>query len=174
MQYASLAIIEMKTRKPIFLKSLYGLSLAFILGILVLFRADKSESSFEKTTGILTFFNKESGLRSNNGVSKFRYLQLDSYPKTFELFIGKDWGDFKPKFEKVDDLKIGDTITIYFDENFKTESDPVNRLAYFIDRGHEPIFVKGSWEKYLAYFIIGLATIVLLILVVAKRKSKIS
>ena len=90
------------------------------------------------------------------------------------FFIGKDWGDFKPKFEKVDDLKIGDSVTIYFDENFKTESDTINRLAYFIDRGQEPIFVKGSWEKNFAYFIFGSVLIILFVLVVAKRKSKIT
>ena len=129
------------------------------------------KSSFEKITGTIVLFNKESGSRSNRNTSKFRYLQVDSYPKTFELFIGKDWGDFKPKFEKVDDLKIGDTVTIYFDENFKTESDPVNRLVYFIDKGQMSIFVKGSWEKYLSYFIFGSAVIIFFALVLAKRKS---
>jgi len=163
---------QMKTKKPIFLNSLIGLSFALFLGIFLLFRATKDKSSFEKIRGSIVFFNKENGLHTNT--TKFRYLKLDSYPKTFELFIGKGWGDFKPKFEKVDELKIGDTVTIYYDENFKTKSDPVNRLAYFIDRGQEPIFIKGGWEKYLAYFIFGSVILILLVLIVAKRKSKIS
>ena len=164
----------MKTKKPIFINSLFSLSFVLILAIFLFFRANKDKSSFEKTRGKIVLFNKENGLSTNNNSSNFRYLKVDSHPKTFELFIGKDWGDFKPKFEKVDDLKIGDSVTIYFDENFKTESDTINRLAYFIDRGQEPIFVKGSWEKYLAYFIFGSVLIILFVLVVAKRKSKIT
>ena len=164
----------MKTKKPIFLNSLIGLSFASILGIFLLIRATKDKSSFEKTSGSIVLLYKENGLSTNDITSKFRYLKVNGYPKTFELFIGKGWGDFKPKFEKVDELKIGDTVTIYYDENFKTKSDPINRLAYFIDRGQEPIFIKGGWEKYLAYFIFGSIIVILFVLIIAKRKSKIS
>ena len=105
--------------------------------------------------------------------SKYRYLRIDSHPKIFELFIGKDFGDFKPKFEKVDTLSINDTITIYYDENFKTLDDPINRLTYYKDRGQEVIFIKGGWEKSLAIFIIGLSILIILVLIVLKRRGKI-
>lgn len=41
-------------------------------------------------------------------------LKVKGYPKTFELFIGKDFGDFSPEFEKIDDLKLGDKIDVFF------------------------------------------------------------
>ncbi len=112
-----------------------------------------------------SFQNKES--------SKFRYLRLDNFSKTFQLFIGKGSGDFKPEFEKIDALKIGDSVTIYFDENFKTKEDSINRLTYFIDKGNEAFFIKGGFEKYVAYFIIGIAIIFILTLIILKKKGKI-
>ena len=143
------------------------------LGFLLFTRADKSKSSFQNVSGIITSFSNSIESFPDKDSSKFRYLQLDNSPKTFELFIGKGSGDFRPKFEKIDDLKIGDSVLIYFDENYKTQQDPINRLVYFIDKGGEAIFIKDGFEKYLACFIIGISLISILTLVILKRKGKI-
>lgn len=163
----------MKSKHPIFLKSISGLLFAMALGFLLFTRADKSKSSFQNVSGIITSFSNSIESFPDKDSSKFRYLQLDNFPKTFELFIGKGSGDFRPKFEKIDDLKIGDSVLIYFDENYKTQQDPINRLVYFIDKGGEVIFIKGGFEKYLACFIIGISLISILTLVILKRKGKI-
>ena len=163
----------MKSTKPIFLKSVGGFLFAIALGYSLLLRADKNKSSFQKVTGIIASFEKTNKYFPNKDSLKFRYLEIIDFPKTFELFIGKGSGDFKPKFERVDNLKLNDTITIFFDENSKTQSDPINRLTYYIDRGKEVIFIKGSSEKYMAYFVIDFSLICILILIILKRKSKI-
>jgi hypothetical protein len=163
----------MKSKHPVFLKSISGLIFAMALGFLLFTRSEKSKSSFQNVRGIITSFGNSNESFPDKDSSKFRYLQIGNFPKTFELFIGKGSGDFKPKFEKIDDLKIGDSVTIYFDENLKTQQDPINRLAYFIDKGEEAIFIKGDFEKYLAYFIIGISLISILTLVMLKRKGKI-
>jgi hypothetical protein len=96
--------------------------------------------------------------------SKFRYLKIDNFPETFRLFVGKSAGDFKPEFEKIDSLKKEDVVTIYFSGN----------ETYFIDRGEEAIFIKGSFQKYLSIGIIICCTILILLLVILKSKGKIT
>src|SRR4051812_35897985 len=164
----------MNTKGHIFVKSTLSLLLVIAAGFYLIFRAEKPKSQLIKGEGIVLSLSKTYASFPGKDTSKFRYLQIDNYPKLIELFIGKSAGDFKPKFEKVDALKPGDAITIYFDENFKTRDDPVNRLVYFIDRGNEAIFIKGSWEKYLGYFLILAAIVIFFILYRAKLKGKIT
>ena len=163
----------MKTNKPIFIKGILGILFAIALALFVFFRASKDKFSFQKVSGIITSLDKTNENFPNKDSLKFRYLKIDNSPKTFELFIGKDLGDFKPEFEKIDNLISGDSVTIYFDENYKTQDDPINRLTYFIDRGQSVIFIKGSGEKYLAYFLIGLSITGILTLIILKKKGKI-
>lgn len=160
--------------KPIFIKGIGGLFFCMVLGLFLFLRADKKKSSFQQVTGVITYMGKTTAYSTHNGSSKYRYLEIDNFPKTFELFVGKTAGDFKPQLEKIDQLKMGDTITLFFDENFKTRNDPINRLTYFIDKGQEVIFIKGGWEKYFAYFIFGISLLFMLALVFLKRKGKIS
>lgn len=161
-------------KKDIFFKSLYGLGFTILLGILICTRSDKRKFEFNKVTGRLISITNSNQLLPSQDTIKKRYLSVDNYPKVFEIFIGKDFGDFKPKFEKIDSLISNDEITIYFDENIQTQNDPINRLAYFIDRGQETIFIKGNWEKNLGFFLIGLSISILIVLIFLKLKRKIS
>ena len=126
------------------------------------------------TNGVIEYLVNKVSVYPNKDASKFRYLKVDSYAKPFELFVGKGSGNFKPEYERVDLLKPGDTITVYYDENLYTQKDPVNRLAYFIERNSETIFVKGSWEKYLAYFIAAVSLLAFLWILRLKQRGKIS
>ena len=119
----------MKSKNPIFAKSVIGLLFTIALGYIVFLRADKSKDSFQNINGIVTSVNRSHIGFPNKDSLKYRYLKIDKFYKTFELFIGKGVGDFKPKFEKVDVLKEGDSISIYFDENNNTQNDPINRLT---------------------------------------------
>jgi hypothetical protein len=164
----------MSTKKYIFFKSLYTLFFVIFLGCLIFARAGKSKSEFQKVTGRLISIEKTSKSLPNQDTAKMRYLLIDNHPKIFQIFIGKEFGDFKPKFEKIDSLRANDDITIYFDENFKTQNDPINRLTYFIDRGQETIFIKGDWEKNAGIFLIGLCVAIIVILIILKQKGKIA
>jgi hypothetical protein len=163
-----------KVRHPIFHKSLYGILTALALAVLVYTRAGNERSEFYQTTGEVLYIGEATASLPQKDKHKHRYLQVSSHAKTFELFVGKATGDFQPQFEKLDSLQTGDTVTIYYDENPYTENDHINRLAYFIDRGKEPVFIKGSWEKKLAYFILGLCALLAALLFYLKKKGRIS
>ena len=164
----------MKSDHPIFLKSIGGVVFVILLGGVVFFRAGKSRKEFQHVSGVITGLHTTNQRYPTRDSVKYRYLQMDHYPKTFELFVGKDAGDFKPQFEKIDQLKAGDSISVFFDASFSRREDPMNHLAYFIDRGPEVIFIKGSGEKSLAYFIIGFSIVGMGVLAWLKKKGKIS
>ena len=105
-----------------------------------------------------------------------RYLKVAGYSKAFELFIGKDPGDFSPAFEQVDKLKTGDIVTVFFDEEESKSSDEafINRLAQFVDSGQKAYFIRGSKDKYFGYFGIALGACIGVGLVLLKRAGKIS
>ena len=161
-----------KAGYKIFQKSVSGIGLAILLGIIIIGRSQKEKADFESASGKIIYLEKYNDYAQTNDTVKFRYLQIDNYPKIFEIFIGRDAGDFKPKFERIDDLKLNDIITIYFDEKFNKGGN-INRLAYFIDRGQETIYIKGSWEKYLGYFIVAISLLTLILIFLLKSKGKI-
>jgi hypothetical protein len=164
----------MKPKPHIFWKSIFSMVFVIFISLFLAQRAYKNKASFQRIDGVIISLENTHEHFEGKDTAKFRYLAIDKYPKPFQLFIGKAKGDFKPKFEHIDDLNIGELVTIYFDENNNTKNDPVNNLAYFIDRGQEPIFVKGNFEKYLAYGLMGFCVIFMLILLLLRRKGKIS
>ena len=163
----------MKSKHQIFLKSIWGIVVVFFFSVIVFIRADKNKFSFDNIIGKIVYLSTSFQDAPNRHIGKYRYLQIENFPKTFEVFVGKDAGDFKPKLEKIDSLRIGDEIRIFFDKNFKTLDDPINRLVYFIDKRNQPYFIKGSWEKTLAYFGFGISMAILLLLIFLRRSGKI-
>ena len=163
----------MKEKQPIFKKSISGLLFAIALSVFFVQRGDKSKASFDNVTGTIISFEKTNENYPRRDSSKFRYLRVESYPKPFEIFVGKDAGDFKPKFENVDNLQIGDIITVYYAEDGKTQKAAVNNLVYFIDKGKEVVFIEGNSKKNVIYGLIGFCLITILILVILKWKGKI-
>ena len=162
-----------KQRAPIFIKSIGTLAVCIVLSLVYVQKGDKQRSAFQKISGNIISIDNSDERYAGKDTSKFRYISIDNFPKPFEIFIGKSTGDFKPTFEQVDNLKVGDSLTVYFDESNKSKNDPVNRLAYFIDRGSEVIFIHGNSIKSLIYGLIIFCALFMIVLVILKKKGKI-
>ena len=119
----------------------------------------QSKDKFEKISGHITYLEKKFNDLPNREAGKFRFLKLDNYPYAIELFVGKDLGDFKPKFEQVDNLKVGDPVTVYYYETNSDRNDLINRHVKFIDRQGINYFEQGS-----SLITIGIIVIVLCVL----------
>lgn len=159
-------------KKPhvLFFKTMITLAGVSVLGAILFFRGTKPKSAFTRETGVIAHSGKSyADYPARNG--KFHYLLLEGNARPFELFIGKDPGDFSPAYEKLDGLQVGDTITIYHDELLVQSIKPVNKLAYFIDKGKTAYFIKGSRDKYFAYFIWGFCLLFSAVMVILKRKG---
>ncbi|MDP9043049.1 MAG: hypothetical protein M3N30_13810 [Bacteroidota bacterium] len=132
----------------------------------------KSKAEFVSVRGSVEFISMKYGDLPNRDYSKYRYLKINRYSRPFELFVGKEGGDFSPDLDKIDSLKMGDIITVYYDYNYKTAPEPVNRLTYFIDRGAEPVFIFSHSLRQMAWILIGLSLTCLIVVIVYNQKQK--
>lgn len=162
-----------KRQYPIFKKSIAGIITILILGSIVLIRGTKDKTEFHQMTGKIVFIDKTFEELPLRHIGKYRYLSIDNYPKVFSIFVGKDFGDFKPYLEKIDDLEVGDEIVVYFDEDTQETDNRLNRLIQYIDKNGEPYFMRGSKDKNGGYFFIGLGIILGGFIIYLKKAGKI-
>lgn len=125
-----------------------------VLASLTLVRGLKEKQDFKSSKGSITYIDSTYKHYPYRHHGKFRYIIVDSYPYAFEIFIGKDWDEFGPKYEQIDSLRVGDIITVYYDEVKETKEDRLNRLVQFIDKENTPIFVKGSTDIGMGIFLL--------------------
>ncbi|MDQ8006408.1 MAG: hypothetical protein REI64_16515 [Pedobacter sp.] len=163
----------MYNKKPvIFFKTIYGIITVIVLSCFGIIRGTKTEKEFDKVSGKITYIGKHYKELPNRNFGKYRYIKLDVSEQIFEIFIGKDFGDFKPSFEKIDGLKVDDTINIYFDID-PSETENINRLVQFIFKNEVPYFKRGSIDKYIGITLLAIGILSFLLLAILKYKDKI-
>lgn len=165
--------MDKSKQHPIFLKELLSLLFCLALSITVIVRANKLKSDFIHVKGKIIYLEKKLPNRDIQKKAKERYLQIDQSAKIFKIFVGKDWGDFKPQFEMIDSLQLGDSIDIYYDENFKTKTEQINSLVQYIDKNEKTYFVRGPEDKILGPFLLVFCLILILVLYFLKRTGTI-
>lgn len=137
---------------PIRFRVISAVSVIIIIFMLFVMRRDSQQKkNYDKVSGTIAYIDQQFGKWPNRDFGKYRYIRLDEYPYTFELFIGKDVGDFKPKFEQVDKLALGDVITVYYYETNDMQNDGINRHAKFIDKESMTYFEAGNSINLLAF-----------------------
>jgi hypothetical protein len=145
-----------------------------ICAFVIIQRSSKSKSEYDRITGVVTMIGKSFGDLPYRDLGKYRYIKLEGYSYPFELFIGNESGDFKPKFEKIDGLNVGDTISVYGYETSNTQEVGVNRFAQFIEKHNELYFERGSSGKTLGFVILGLSTLLVLFSFIMLKLKKIT
>ncbi|HEY3370730.1 MAG TPA: hypothetical protein VGK10_07775 [Prolixibacteraceae bacterium] len=165
--------MKTKLQYPIFKKSIAGVITILILGSFILIRGTKDKTEFHQLTGKVVFLDKTFEELPLRHLGKYRYLLIDNYSNVFEIFVGKDFGDFKPLLERIDDLKVGDEIVVHFDEDSKEKINRLNRLIQYIDKDGKPYFIRGNKDKNGGYFFIGLSIILGAFIIYLKEIGKI-
>jgi hypothetical protein len=150
-----------------------GVVTIIVLAFGVLLRGQKDKNEFYKATGRVTYLARTYQEYPVRHAGKYRYLQIDGYPKVFEVFIGNEAGDFKPDFERIDQLKIGDPLLVYYDESSREDDIRINRLAQYIDKEQQPYYIRGSWDKYMGCFLMGIGVFIGIWLLYLRSKGKI-
>jgi hypothetical protein len=135
---------------PIFLRFRALLGIALILSLLaiqLINTVSRPKESYNQNTGVITYFENQYGKLPYKGMGKYRYVKISGYSYPFELFVGKDPGDFRPKYENVDSLRIGDMITVYHYESSDAPDLGVNRNAQFVERDNRLFFERGASNR---------------------------
>lgn len=71
----------------------------------------------------------------------------------------------------MDRLSLGDSVTLYYDDNSYTESELVNRLTRFIDKNEEAVYIQSSkTDKTFGYSLLIIGIIIMAILILTLKK----
>ena len=160
---------------PLNLRGIIAVSILLtVMTIVYIQMNSKGKFEYEKTTGKILYLEKELGQLPVRHVGKYRYLQVDGYKYPFEIFVGNESGDFKPKFEQIDNLKPGDIITVFYYETEHTRSEALNRFIQFIDKKNESFFERGSSSKTLGVVLICFCVLMVAGGIVLWRLKKIN
>jgi hypothetical protein len=134
-------------------------------------RGFKDKNDFHKIIGNVVYLDAKYEEMPTSNFGKYRYLQVDNFNKVFEIFVGNESGDFKPYFEKIDSIKIGDRIEIYYDIDEMESNNKINSLIQFIDKDSTPYFIRGNEDKILGIGILSFGLIGFLVLLILKLKK---
>jgi len=94
----------------------------------------------------------------------------------FDIFVGKEKGDFGPQFEQLDKLKIGDEITVYHADKTPLQRNRdlrLNKTVQFIDKDAEAYFIRGNKDKFGGYILGGIGLLLGITLLILKQVGKI-
>jgi len=135
-----------------------------LIGFMVfyMYQNMKEKPEYDKTTGRIAYLDKQLGNLPFRDLGKYRYLIVEGYSYPFEIFIGSDAGDFKPKFEQIDNLHRDDTVTVYYYETDNTRGEGINRFMQYIDKKSTSFFELGNSARTTGIIIITLCILVIL------------
>lgn len=139
------------------------------IGIFVTINNSKKKEEYDKSSGTIEYYDKEFQNLPNRHQGDFRYLKIDTYPYLFEIYEPNS----EPIENKIDDLKVGDTIDVYYYETFDTRNIGLNRFIQFVDKNGQPYFVRNGFQKQLGFAIIGLSILLNIIAFVFWKKGKL-
>lgn len=120
------------------------------LGVLGVKNNSKSKAEYDKSTGTIEYLDKTFKQLPTRHKGDFRYLKVDTYPYTFEIYEPNS----KPTDKKIDDLKTGDKIDIYYYETSYTTDEGINRYTQFIDKDGQSYFIRNGFQLQLGYIVI--------------------
>lgn len=161
------------SRKPIFTKAITASIFIAAFGVYLYARSLKSKSDYETVKGTVDFIGERF---ENLGPRDTRYIHIKGYPLVFEVFIGKETGDFSPKLEQLDKLKIGDEVIAYHSGELPFQKNKDIRLdknLEFLDKDNQPYFIKGNKNKIGGIFFISCGALLVIGLSILKALKKI-
>ena len=165
-----------KEPKEIFFKSLVSAIVIIAFGSYLSLRGSKEKTEFESVTGRIDYFDKTFQEINYRNKGNHRFIHIEDYPLVFDVFVGKETGDFSPEFEQLDKLKVGDEITVYHADETPLQRNSdlrFNKTVQFIDKGGEAYFIRGSKDKYGGYALCGIGFVLGCALLFLKRTGKI-
>ena len=137
--------------------------------IFITINNSKEKSQYDKYTGTIEYFDKEFQNLPIRNKGDYRYLKIDTYTYIFEIYEPNS----EPTKNKIDDLKVGNTVDIYCYETSNTRNEGINRFIQYIDKQNQPYFIRNGFQKQLGYVLIGLCISINLITLLLWKKGKL-
>ena len=135
--------------------------ISFIAAILIaamiymIMLSSKEKTDYQKLSGKVIYLDKQYEKYSLKDLGKYRYLKIDTYPYIFEMY-----SDEQPK--RIDSLKSGDKVSVYYYETNNTHSEQINRFLQYLEKDNKIFFQRGNSNKIAGFVVIGLSIILIL------------
>jgi len=162
------------SRKPVFVKLSSACVVITFFGLYLYLNSLKAKTDYESVKGTIDYIGDS---YEDCAPRATRYIHVTGYPEVFEVFIGKETGDFSPKFEQVDQLQVGDEIIAYHSEAtpLQRNSDSrFNKNLEFIDKNKVPYYIRGDKNRIGGLLFMGTGILLLLGLITLKTLKKIA
>jgi hypothetical protein len=130
---------------------LSSIALSIAFGALM-WRDTREKKDYDHLTGKITYFGKKLGDLPIRDPGLYRYLKIDKYRYPFEIYTD-DQG------VKMDSLKKGDIITVYFYQTDDAVTEGISRFVQFVEKDNKTYFKSGDF-----IVIVGFTIIVMLIM----------
>ena len=156
-----------------FIKLIGGAIFSIAVGIFFILRGVQEKEAFDKISGKIIYCDNNYLVISDKYINKQKYIKLDSNEDIYRVFIGKDFGDFKPDIDKVNQLLINDSVDIYVSDPIGTQKEIINRHVQFIYKENSPFYMKGSADRPLSLFMLFLGLLMIIMAFFLKKKGKI-
>lgn len=169
--------MKKREQREFFKKTLPICLLIVGFGIYLAIRGSKEKTEFNSITGEIDYFDKTFQERNYRNKGNHRFIHIVDFPLVFDIFVGKESGDFSPKFEQLDNLNLGDAIAVYYDDKTPLQKNVdlrFNKTVQFIDKNGEAYYIRGNKDKYGGYLFIGIGIMLAISLVVLKKFGKIT
>jgi hypothetical protein len=125
--------------------------LSIIFGMLM-WRNSKEKKEYDHLNGKITYLDQKLGDLPYRDPGLYRYLKIDSYQYPFEIYTDE-------QSARIDSLKTGDIVDVYFYQTGDTEKIHLNRFLQFLDKDDKPYFKHRN-------IIIGLGIVSIAMLVI--------
>lgn len=130
--------------KPLFLKTVWGAIAIVAMSVYGLIESSKEKEELKTISGQIEFIAQQYQNLPIRDFGKYRYIKINSEAKPFEIFTGKESGDFKPEMEKLDELKAGDEVVLYVNSIAERQAEIVSRSVEIIEHNHLSYYIAGN------------------------------
>jgi hypothetical protein len=137
--------------------------IAFMTYVILL--NSKEKIDYQKLSGSIVYLDKQFGEYPNRNLGKYRYLKLNTYPYIFEIYSDE-------QSSRIDSLKIGEIVDVYYYEINNTHSEQINRFLQYLEKGDKIFFKRGNSNNIAGFVVMGLSVLLIVGSFVLYKKGK--
>lgn len=143
-----------------------------LIGSFLMYRTTRPKEEYYILKGKISYLENTIGTYKPRAT---KYIKIENSPTMFDIFVGKESGDFSPELDKTDELKLNDEVTLYYSSTSTQKqygNIPLNNSIQFIEKENELYFHEGTKNKIAAYIVLtaGVLFLIIILIVILRKK----
>ncbi|WP_428328070.1 hypothetical protein [Mucilaginibacter sp.] len=129
--------------------------------------SSREKSEYLHVSGKLIYRDSKLGKMPYRDSGAYRYIKIAGYSQPFEIYADEQG-------KLIDSLKIGNTVTAWYQKPYIPSQEGVNRFLQFLEKDNKLYFEPTGFQQQLGYAIILMALVMMLLFYVLYKKGKIA